>query len=118
MKTPQEKKRLSYAKDRRNTYGESNKGSRKSIRKNKAHQLRAERHALNATLTNVPKSTNFDDLTAAENNAKIKFPRTWKKCPDKPLGEVVKRRLARRIYDFGAKIQRRERREASTTGMF
>lgn len=32
QKTPQEKKALSYAKDCRNTYGESDKGSRKTIR--------------------------------------------------------------------------------------
>jgi hypothetical protein len=32
MKTPQEKKHLSYAKDRRNTYGENSKSSRKAIR--------------------------------------------------------------------------------------
>jgi hypothetical protein len=36
MKTPQEKKKLSYMKDRRNTYGENGKSSRKSIRLSKA----------------------------------------------------------------------------------
>ena len=33
--SPQEKKRLSYAKDRRNDYGENDKSSRKNIRRNK-----------------------------------------------------------------------------------
>ena len=32
MKTPQEKKHLSYAKDRRNPYGENSKSSRTAIR--------------------------------------------------------------------------------------
>ena len=34
-RSPQEKKTLSYAKDRRNDYGENDKSSRKSIRRNK-----------------------------------------------------------------------------------
>lgn len=33
---PQEKKALSYAKDRRNDYGENDKGSRKGIRRTSA----------------------------------------------------------------------------------
>ena len=33
-KSPQEKKALSYAKDRRNTYGENDKSSRKNIPRN------------------------------------------------------------------------------------
>jgi hypothetical protein len=34
-RSPQEKKALSYAKDRRNVYGENDKSSRKNIRRNK-----------------------------------------------------------------------------------
>jgi hypothetical protein len=43
-KTPQEKKRLSYENDRRNTYGENSKASRKGIPLAKARANRAERH--------------------------------------------------------------------------
>ncbi len=46
FKTPQEKKRLSYANDCRNSYGESDKGSRKSIRRNKANSNRRLRRAV------------------------------------------------------------------------
>ncbi|HEY0048924.1 MAG TPA: hypothetical protein VGB68_06550, partial [Pyrinomonadaceae bacterium] len=42
-RTPQEKKALSYARDRRNDYGENDKGSRKSIRRNKTFPNRAYR---------------------------------------------------------------------------
>ncbi len=41
---PQEKKTLSYAKDRRNDYGENDRSSRKSIRRNKRVPNRADRH--------------------------------------------------------------------------
>lgn len=34
-RSPQEKKALSYARDRRNVYGENDKSSRKNIRRNK-----------------------------------------------------------------------------------
>lgn len=91
MKTPQEKKRLSYAKDRRNVYGEHDKGSRKTIRANKLHQRRSERRALNGALTTVADHITPDELTAAENNLKAVPPRRWRKCPDQPLGEVVPR---------------------------
>ncbi len=50
MKTPQEKKRLSYAKDRRYTFGENNKASRKGIPVAKARANRAVRHAQNYVL--------------------------------------------------------------------
>lgn len=39
-KTPQDKKALSYAKDRRNTYGENDKSSRKAIPARKAGESR------------------------------------------------------------------------------
>lgn len=43
-KSPQEKKRLSLKKDRRNTYGENDKASRKNIPRSKAKSHRAVRH--------------------------------------------------------------------------
>ena len=43
-KTPQEKKRLSLAKDRRNVYGENDKASRKNIPRAKSRVNRANRH--------------------------------------------------------------------------
>ncbi|NBH07012.1 hypothetical protein, partial [Amycolatopsis sp. SID8362] len=42
-KTPQEKKRLSYLKDRRDDYGENAKSSRKNLPRSKAFARRANR---------------------------------------------------------------------------
>lgn len=43
-RSPQEKKRLSYSKDRRNTYGWNDKTSHKNIARNKRNRHRSERH--------------------------------------------------------------------------
>ena len=109
MKTPQEKKRLSYAKDRRNTYGENSKASRKSIPLHKAREIRAERHAQNTRLTQSLGVAEVDTLEAVENDVRAAPPRTWRKYPDKPLGVFVARKLARREQSVGAKIARRTR---------
>jgi hypothetical protein len=42
-KTPQEKKRLSYLKDRRDEYGENDKSSRKNLPRSKAFARRSNR---------------------------------------------------------------------------
>ena len=85
-KTPQEKKRLSYAKDRRNTYGENDKSSRRNIPAAKARQRRANRRVAHQVLT-----------TAGEEQLGLIRPKTrWRKAPDTPLGEVVRRKLEAR----------------------
>ncbi len=45
-RSPQEKKRLSYSRDRRNYYGENDKSSRKNIARHKRRRHRAERHSV------------------------------------------------------------------------
>ncbi len=87
-KTPQEKKRLSLTKDRRNTYGENDKASRKSIPLTKARSIRAERHAQDQALAAVKKTTIEDSLVAAELAVHSTKPRQWRKFPDTPL-EVI-----------------------------
>jgi hypothetical protein len=114
MKTPPQKKSLSYAKDRRNTYGENNKGSRKTIQKNKAFEIRAERHTQNQRLTVALSSTDStDDLVQVENTVRDTKPRQWKKSPDTPLGEVVTMTLEQRKYRIGTKIERAKVRNAT-----
>lgn len=107
-KTPQEKKRLSLLKDRRNSYGENAKSSRKNIPRSKALSHRKVRHASKQALEHL------DDLAehradAAEST--IATPRLqkgkWKKSPDMPLAKVIKSKLARRKRDIGAKQKRR-----------
>lgn len=53
QKTPQDKKRLSYAKDRRNNYGNSDKASRRLIPLYKAKQRRLHRSRAQQALSAV-----------------------------------------------------------------
>ncbi|MET3912937.1 hypothetical protein ABID59_007311 [Bradyrhizobium sp. S3.3.6] len=50
VKTPREKKQLSYANDRRNTYGENQKSSRKNIPRSKQLSHQDERRAVRQAL--------------------------------------------------------------------
>jgi hypothetical protein len=109
MNTPQEKKRLSYAKDRRNTFAENSKASRKGIPLHKAREIRAERHSQNMRLAQSLGVAGVEALEVVENDVRATPPRTWKKDPDKPLGVFVARKLARRARRVGARIARRRR---------
>jgi hypothetical protein len=91
MKTPQEKKRLSLKKDRRNTYGENSKSSRTGIPLQKAKAHRSDRHRQDLLLQNLPDPKNEDALVALENSVKGQAPSPWRKHPDTPLGEVLDR---------------------------
>jgi hypothetical protein len=96
MKTPQEKKKLSYRKDRRNTYGENGKSSRKSIRLSKALDIRAVRHAQDQVLLRARSCQAEDawvDVEVRTRDARI---RQWEKIPDQPLGEVLLRKKLKR----------------------
>lgn len=99
-KSPQEKKLLSYAKDRRNNYGENDKSSRKSIRLNKRLPNRADRRhgrQLMATATGavdpVVSETAETTLRATRSTW---VTRGWRKSPDIPLGDMVIQKLKRR----------------------
>jgi hypothetical protein len=50
VKTPQQKKRLSYDHDRRNSYGENQKSSRKNIPKSKQRSHQEERRSVRQVL--------------------------------------------------------------------
>ena len=90
--TPQEKKRLSYAKDRRNAYGENSKSSRKSIPLSKALDIRSERHTQEALLAKAARVATEEEMDAVENSVRSTKPRQWKKLPDQPLGEILDRK--------------------------
>jgi len=92
-KTPQEKKALSYAKDRRNVYGESDKGSRIAIRQNKTFPTRAYRKAINDILQNTVGKIDLEKAELIDIKAKEIKRRKWKKYPDAPLGEFIKRQV-------------------------
>ena len=103
VKTPQEKKQLSYAHDRRNTYGENQKSSRKNIPRSKQLSHQAERRTVRQSL--VFAEGDVADEVADEAQSQVlrkgRMQRLWafRKSPDTPLGEVVKRRLRRRMSE-------------------
>ncbi|MEU7900503.1 hypothetical protein AB0B45_47685 [Nonomuraea sp. NPDC049152] len=95
-RSPQEKKRLSYTKDRRNDYGENDKSSRKAIRRNKSAPHRANRRQVSQTLDAI---TGVVDEGAEESTVRrleSRRPKTWKKWRDATLGAIVTERLQRR----------------------
>jgi hypothetical protein len=90
-RTPDEKKVLSYQKDRRNTYGEAGARSRYSIRRRKAGVNRSYRHAVREQLTLAAYGQDPGD-----DPADVVVRKYWKKCPDEPLRAVVRRKHTRR----------------------
>lgn len=90
--TPQQKKQLSYAKDRRNTYGENSKSSRKNIPLSKALDIRSERRAQDSALAKAVAARDVNQLDEIENSVRSTKPRQWQKWPDKPLGDVLIRK--------------------------
>ena len=95
-RTPQQKKRLSYLKDRRNVYGENSKASRKGIPLAKARANRVERHAQDQALAKSIVANSDDGLVAVEAKVRGTKPRKWKKDPDLPLGKYLVRRVRRK----------------------
>ena len=80
---------MSYAKDRRNSFGEHDKGSRKTIPRNKRYRVRANRRREQLVLTQAEP----DDV---ESELKRERPRQWSKLRDEPLPAVVAYKLRRR----------------------
>lgn len=91
--TPQEKKRKSLLKDRRNVYGESPHSARKSIPLNKRKRSRAERQAGTVRATSADDETAIDKASA---RAQLKRTNLWKKLPDAPLKVVIEHKKKRR----------------------
>jgi hypothetical protein len=90
-RSPPEKKALSYAKDRRNAYGENSKSSRKSIRQRKALVHRANRALARTALAGAT-----IDPETAEGKLFRRHPKAWSKGADEPLASTVLRKLRRR----------------------
>lgn len=93
QKSPQAKKADSYAKDRRNGYGENSKASRKAIPRRKAMENRNGRRAVQQALSKLPCA---DDGEAAlvESSARHDTNRVggWRKRPDVTLAEHLAKR--------------------------
>ena len=110
-KSPQQKKRLSLQKDRRNAYGENAKSSRKSIPLSKALSRRKVRHAAKDAIGHLVDSP---EAVAEVMESTLTKPRLekgrWRKSPDAPLGKVVEGNLQKRKETVGARQRRRAAR--------
>ncbi|MBI5403958.1 MAG: hypothetical protein HY959_11205 [Ignavibacteriae bacterium] len=89
-KTPQEKKEISYKKDRKNDYGENNKSSRKSIKYRKTWVNQTFRRGINQILTDTIKTEDGSEEANEKVNSVKRKP--WKKQTDIPLGIYLKRK--------------------------
>lgn len=91
--TPQEKKKLSYERDRRNCFGESPHAARKSIPLRKALRNRANRRQQEQPLHRLEGVSDMELAEEVESAMQHRAPKGWKKIADAPLGKVVSGRL-------------------------
>jgi len=107
VKTPREKKQLSYANDRRNTYGENQKSSRKNIPRSKQLSHQDERRTVRQALISAQGAVADEVADEAQSQAllkgRMKKLKAFRKSPDTPLGEVIERRLNKRRANTRAK---------------
>ncbi|SDD15147.1 hypothetical protein [Nocardioides lianchengensis] len=89
IKDPQEKKRLSLARDRRNTYGENDKASRKNVPRAQRRVNRANRRADSVALEGARGALDLDLAVRAEQRLVGRRRKVWRKWPDQPLGTVL-----------------------------
>jgi len=97
-RTPQEKKKLSYERDRRNVYGESPHAARKAIPLHKALRNRANRHGANKEINYRGPTPEVDLADELESRIYHRAPQEWEKYPDAPLGEVVDKKSRKRDH--------------------
>jgi hypothetical protein len=112
QRTPQEKKELSYARDRRNCYGESRHAARISIPLRKTKCNRANRRYQNQQLSLPPQAIDQDLADAVELHVYHRAPTEWKKLPDAPLKEIITWKLKAREEMQAAGGRRALRRSA------
>jgi hypothetical protein len=109
IRTPQEKKALSLARDRRNMYRERGANSRFAIARHKAKDLRRVRRRENEPLGVLAGALSDDELAQAQLRAMAHPRRSWKKCPDRPLRQAIQDKLERRAAIAAAGGRRRAR---------
>ncbi|MGJ4942907.1 hypothetical protein ACQR1W_20185 [Bradyrhizobium sp. HKCCYLS1011] len=100
VKTPQEKKRLSYEHDRRNTYGENQKSSRKNIPRSKQLSHQSERRVIRQALVGAQGQAAAERSDDAQSQVlrkgQMKKLKAFRKSPDTSLGEIIRQRLRNR----------------------
>jgi chorismate-pyruvate lyase len=102
VRTPQQKKRLSYEHDRRNTYGENQKSSRKNIPRSKQISHQEERRSVRQVLVAAQGGVADEAQSQVLRKGRMKKLKAFRKSPDRPLGEVIERRLHRRRAEANA----------------
>lgn len=107
-KTPQEKKRLSYLKDRRDAYGENDKSSRKNLPRVKAFARRSNRARESLALRAATGKPDEVRAEAAELRLLGKRRKVKRKWPDIPLVEYVEWKVERRAEREGGRAGRLE----------
>jgi hypothetical protein len=93
QRTPQEKKELSYERDRRNAYGENDKSSRRAIRLRKRLSARSYRRTSKQALPAGAVAADDPLVEEAESwvRSRTQHPGGWPKFPDIPLRDFVAR---------------------------
>jgi hypothetical protein len=115
QKSPQEKKALSLRKDRRNTYGNSDKAARTCIPLWKALEIRRNRHKNNQAIAAIEKLAELRaDLVESSARHDVYRVRGWVKGPHEPLGDVIASKLEQRERRVGAKLRRQQSLAASS----
>ena len=94
--TPQEKKELSYQKDRRYCYGNSPHGARKSVPSRKRSRNRANRRFVNLLWATIKGYVEVEHYDTVDSQTKHKTPNNWQKCPDESLKDNIARKNNRR----------------------
>jgi len=132
VKSPQQKKALSLARDRRNAFRENCKASRKGIPRSKQRSHQGQRRAVERILGRLRAGAQESEAVEADILAKTEILRkertAFKKHPDAPLREHIAKKLERRkrpakpevvspSFDFSVRQVRRgahARKEASS----
>jgi len=105
LKTPQEKKEASLSLDRRNTYGENDKSSRKNIPRSKKLSHKALRRIGQQSLDEALKVADEDSITGIESKHRSRLiaaqRNAFRKRSDRALIDVLeKKRTGRYIPRF------------------
>ena len=101
VRTPQEKKTLSYENDRRNVIAESQWGARDAIAKRKQWVNQSHRKAVHQELINLTGSHPADPETV-ESAVASTTRHNWRKLPDVPLKTALALRRSRKGSDRNA----------------
>ena len=121
--SPADKKALSYAKDRRNSFGENDKAARKAIPARKAGENRKNRRKAAQALDGYEAlDEGSADLIESSLTHDIERVGGWKKSPDQPLGDHISQQNDRRDFRDGRKqwvgnklIEAKEKGEGSVS---